>query len=162
MQYEGENYRRHKTKQNTGSTHTQVGMRLKQAQARLGFWVTAHQQDLKFFNEPSAAVCSSFSHNYTLSRETSLANRCFLFSFLKGEVKLPAVNKAQSTLSTFWTLILLKTPMLTPCWYSRIIMLMFQLLNQNSTYFYLFIDLQIHCLCNEPVNCYDRVQHIEG
>lgn len=72
-------------------------------QARVRLWATAHQQrlELKCFNEPSAAVLSSSSHNYTLSRETSLANRCFNPLLLKGGVKLPALNNARSSLQYF-------------------------------------------------------------
>lgn len=79
-------------------SHTWVGVRPNGTQERVRLWETAHQQrlELKCFNEPSAS-----SHNYRLSRETSLANHCFLFAFLKGDVKLPAVNNVQSSLQYF-------------------------------------------------------------
>lgn len=50
--------------------------------------------------------------------------------------------------STFRTLILLKSAVMTLCWFLDIIMQIFQLMNENSKHFYLFIDLQIHLLCN--------------
>lgn len=105
-EYVGKKAHLFKLDSHTGShthTHTSVGVRPTRTQACVRLWVTAHQQrlELKCFNDPSAAILSSSSHNYMLSRETSLANHCFLFAFLKGEVKLPAVNNAQSSLQYF-------------------------------------------------------------
>lgn len=79
-----------------------------------------------------------------LSRETSLANRCSLFAFLKGEVKLPAVNNAPSSLQYFSDFDIIENSndyTITLCWFLYIIMQIFQLMNKNSKHFYLFIDL---------------------